>query len=179
MRTLKIDLTEQSIDAAIKYVKEAESKINEVTRLFLGYLAKKGARIAKANVVNIDSGATKNSIKGMIVNGNKAVIMAGENAIWLEFGTGVYWNGVNGSYPEPLPDGIDKVGTHGQGHGAQSGWYYPTDDERYIIADGYKDDGKGIGYTHGILANRFMFQAKQMLVQKAPKWAENFFERWL
>ena len=170
MRKIKVDLSVQGIDAAISFVEQEKAKLIEDIKRFLNYLVQNGATFARSKVVNIDTGATKRSIKGMVINRNKAVIVAGANAIWLEFGTGVDRNPTN--YPDPLPNGINQHKSSTRG-----GWYYPSTDDRYCFVVTTKEGEElSLAFTHGIAANKFMFQTKQMLIHNTPEWARDFFE---
>lgn len=115
-------------------------------------------------VGHIDTGETINSIKGYRQD-DKGVIVAGGNAIWLEFGTGVKHNGGVGSYPHPLASklGMSAIGTYGAGHGAdKNGWYYPSEDGEWK-------------HTYGIEANMFMYRTAQELINQFPDMAMEVF----
>ena len=174
MYKITLQLTDASITQAITKLEQLKIEVQNSVHKLLKYMADQGVEIAKANVRNIDSGATLSSIKAfMYLNEDKAVIIAGENAVWLEFGTGVAKN--KSSYPLPLPNRIVPIGTFGKGHGSNpNGWLYETDDPRYIVAT--LQDGTTLGFTRGIKANKFMYQALCRIRDSAPKWAKSIFE---
>lgn len=174
MRNITFNLNANSIDSAIAELELLKQDIQKTIHNFLQYLLDYGVTIAKANVKNIDTGATLNSIKGMFINNDKGVIIAGANAIWLEFGTGVYWNKSN--YPMPLPSGISEIGNYGKGHGKLDGWFYPSTDPRYELVD-KNGFGRGIAYTHGIKANKFLYETLVALRTHTPKWAKSWFNK--
>lgn len=177
-----IDLSPQSINNAIKWAEQEKKKILDTIHTFMQMLIDEGVTIAQSQVVNIDSGETLNSIKGMFKTDDKAVIIAdSEHAVWLEFGTGVRKN------PEPYPldvAGIVPIGTYGKGNGSNpNGWYYPTNNVKYALQkDGKPVELKGgayqyMGFTQGIKANKFMLFAKMHLEEVAPKWAMDIFSK--
>ena len=174
MYNIVIDLSQQSIDRALAWVRDEKALLQNDIKDLIQMLLDKGVEVAKANVLNIDTGATLKSIHSnisMYADDICGVIIAGENAVWLEFGTGVDKNGAGGSYPMELPRGTTD-GTHAiappKGSTA-GGWFYPTDDPRY-------DLGYGYGFTQGIASNRFMYKAMQELIANAPQWAKDHFE---
>jgi len=173
-----IDLSPQSIDKALEWVRQERTRIQNAINSLIQMLLDKGVEVAKAHVVNIDTGATLNSIHssiGMYKDDVVGVIIAGEHAVWLEFGTGVRHNGAGGSYPIELPQGTTN-GTYPISPpkpSTENGWYYPTDDERYIL---FEIDGQGYGFTYGIASNQFMYKAMQSIIAVAPQWAKDHFE---
>lgn len=56
--------------------------------------------------------------------GDITIVLAdGEDAVWVEFGTGVYFNGAVGTSPHPNGSGLGfTIGMFGQGKGAQDVW---------------------------------------------------------
>lgn len=59
-------------------------------------------------------------------NDNVSVVIAkGEDAVWIEFGTGVYHNGSAGSSPHPKGSELGMtIGGFGQGRGKRKTWGY-------------------------------------------------------
>lgn len=73
------------------------------------------------------------------------VIARGEDAVWVEFGAGVYHNGSVGSSPNPYGAGLGfTIGGYGI-HGRQKIWGFY--------------DGDGLKLTHGTPASMPMFHA--------------------
>lgn len=81
-------------------------------------------------------------------NGNVTTIIAsGPDIIWVEFGTGVYHNGVVGASPHPKGEELGFViGGYGKGRGKQRTW-------------AYIDPDIGRTFTHGIPAYKTMYNA--------------------
>ena len=71
-------------------------------------------------------------------NDSTLVVAHGSDAIWIEFGAGVYHNGSVGSYPNPLaePAGMAAIGTDGQGNGAKEVWGYLGSDGKIHLTRG-------------------------------------------
>ena len=75
------------------------------------------------------------------------VVAVGEDAVWVEFGAGVYHNGAVGTSPNPLGAELGYViGSHGI-RGRQSKWVYARDGSKI--------------WTHGTKAVTPMYKAFQ------------------
>lgn len=81
------------------------------------------------------------------------VIADGEDAIFIEFGAGVYYNGAAGDSPHPwgLEHGFG-IGTYGQGKGVRDAW-------------GYKDENGAIILTHGTPAAMPMYRGTEEAIR--------------
>ena len=61
------------------------------------------------------------------------VIASGEDAIWVEFGAGVYHNGSAGSSPHPKGAELGfTIGEYGKGYGKKAAWGFYEDGELHI-----------------------------------------------
>lgn len=162
MKTIVVSLGQESIKAAIKEIKAYKQEIKRKTTELVKVMVAQGEDYAINAVSNIDTGETLGSIRGYR-SGNKGVISAGGNAIWLEFGTGITKNGSAGSSPHPKGSELGMViGGYGKGHGAdKNGWWY-------------YDDGE-IKHTYGIKANQFMYKTILELRRTAPALAVEVF----
>ena len=83
-----------------------------------------------------------------VSSGEATVTASGESMPFLEFGSGVKYNGPKGSYNYPAderPGWVKPIGTWGQGKGANETWYYPKDGVLHR--------------THGIEARQAMYHA--------------------
>lgn len=125
-------------------------------------MCKVGEDYAINNLTRIDTGETLTSIAGYR-NGDKGVIVAGGAAIWIEFGTGVYYNGAGYDYPIPV-DGIVGHGEYGWGYGSNpNGWFYKNEDGEWK-------------HTRGLPAGHFMYNAMQSLRRDCPDLAKEVFK---
>ena len=177
-KVISVHLSDEGIDAAIKEIKAYKRYLVGHMQRLITAMCKEGESYAIAHVGHYDTGATEQSIHGYR-SGNKGVIVAGGNAVWIEFGTGVYWNGFPNSSPHPrgAMNGM-IIGEYGKQHGLQQGWFFPTTDPRYEIvkqnADG-TETHTGYGYTHGIQATMFMWNTAKELQRKFPELARQVF----
>ena len=95
--------------------------------------------------------------------GDISVVVAnGEDAVWIEFGAGVYHNGSVGSSPNPYGKELGfTIGSYGFGHGKQTAW-------------GYYEDGQLV-ITRGTPASMPMYNAVQEVTKKAIEIAREVF----
>lgn len=72
--------------------------------------------------------------------GKVSVVVAnGEDAVWCEFGAGVYHNGSVGSSPNPLGSQLGfTIGSYGKGYGKGQAWGFYGDSGELIITRGTK-----------------------------------------
>ena len=162
MKRIVLSLSEPSIDQAIKDLKEYQKSITRKVNEIIDLMCQFGEDYAINLVGHVDTGETVSSIQGYR-SGNKGVIVAGGNAVWLEFGTGVRRNGPAGQSPHPKGRELGMtIGGYGKGKGSNpNGWYY--------------HDGEGIRHTLGIKANMFMWKTARELERIAPELAREVF----
>lgn len=95
-------------------------------------------------------------------NGVSLVIASGEDAIWVEFGAGVYHNGSADSSPHPKGAELGfTIGGYGKGNGKKNIW-------------GYYSDGV-LKLTHGTPAKMPMYQAVQTVCNEIANIAREVF----
>lgn len=164
MKTIRITLSPQGIDKAISDLRDYKKRLSKVVNTLLDKMVQFGEDYAINAVGHVDTGETLSSIHGYR-KGKRGVIVAGGNAIWLEFGTGVTYNGSAGGSPHPKGSELGMtIGTYGQGKGSDpNGWYY------------LGDDGK-LKHTYGIKANMFMYQTAKVLREEVPELAKGLFD---
>ena len=121
-----------------------------------------------ANIAAFDFG---NSVVDDLLNGNTrqanvdmsysskgditVVVASGEDAVWCEFGAGVYHNGGAGSSPHPKGAELNfTIGTYGKGYGQKQVW-------------GYANEAGDIVLTHGTPATMPLYNAAQEVFRKA------------
>lgn len=95
-------------------------------------------------------------------SGSSLVIASGEDAIWVEFGAGVYHNGSAGSSPHPKGTELGfTIGGYGKGDGKKNIW-------------GYYSDGE-LKLTHGTPAKMPMYRAVQTVCNEIASIAKEVF----
>lgn len=176
--TISFDLSEESIDRAIKEVKEFKKSFQKKCDELLKRVAKRIAEEAQKGFDNAivddlteQSGSPRKA--EVIVRARKhgksyTVIADGEDAVWVEFGAGVYHNGAVGSSPNPyagnvtgVPDLPIAIGTFGK-NGRKSTW-------------GFYEDGV-LKITHGTPAKMPMYKAVQTVSSEVVSIAREVFK---
>ena len=97
-------------------------------------------------------------------NGNVTLVIAkGEDAVFMEFGAGVYHNGSVGSSPNPLGANLGfTIGSYGLGNGAKNAW-------------GFKDENGDLHLTHGVPASMPMYRSMMAVVNNIEQIAREVF----
>jgi len=80
------------------------------------------------------------------------VIADGKEAVFIEFGAGVYYNPSGSAHPS-RPPGIVNIGEYGKGYGKRQIW-------------GYYDEKKQLHLTHGTPASMPMFYAAKAIAEQ-------------
>lgn len=162
-KVLTISADADGFAKAAEWLEDYSKSLKQKTIDLVGVMLQKGEDYAVNGLGHIDTGETLSTLFAYR-NGNKGVILVGGNAIWIEFGTGVVANAGNAPHPKADELGMSPWGTFGQGKGANpNGWWYMGDD--------------GIPHhTYGIPANRFMYNAAQMLRRECPQLAKEVFK---
>lgn len=96
--------------------------------------------------------------------GDITVIVAdGEDAVWCEFGAGVYHNGSVGSSPHPNGGNLGfTIGSYGKGYGKKQAW-------------GYYDENGDLVITRGTPATMPLYNAAQEVMRKSVEIAREVF----
>ena len=122
-------LDPESIDQAMREVEKLKRETTEKAEHLAKLIAERIAQTAQsgfgAAVVDdlLNGGPRGASVEVTVgAKGSVAVVIAtGEDAIWVEFGAGVYHNGGAGSSPHP--NGSEHgfvIGSYGKGNGARN-----------------------------------------------------------
>ena len=141
-KVIKCILSTDSIQKAIDQLREYERDIKRKTERLR-------ERIANRLAADIDRGFDTATVDDIIRGGSPRtadvrviieshnpvtlVIARGEDAVWVEFGAGVFYNAPAGASPHPKGDSLNfKIGEYGKGHGKQRAWGYYSDGELII-----------------------------------------------
>lgn len=171
-KVITFGLNEKDIDKAIRelqnYKYEFQKKVDTYRKRIADEIAV-NASIRFGNAVMDDrvrGGYRKPDVDVRVDDiGNISIVVAdGEDAVWCEFGAGVYHNGLGSVGSSPNPYGKDlgfAIGTYGKGHGKQTAW-------------GYYDNGELV-ITRGTFASMPMYFATQEVTRKAIEIAKEVF----
>lgn len=164
---IKFGLSVDEIDKAIKEIEKFKEDFRKKVDTYRKRIADEIAVNAQLNfgssIVDdvISGGAPHKAEVNVTVDerGSISVVVAdGEDAVWCEFGSGVYHNGSVGSSPNPYGNDLGfTIGSYGKGHGQRQVWGYYTD----------PDSKTGLVLTHGTPATMPMYNAAQEVLHKA------------
>lgn len=132
-RVISFGLSVQDIDRAMKELADYKQDILKKTELLR-------ERVAERLCVEAQSGFNGAVVDDLVRGGQKfaqvrvtvdnrgdmtVVVADGQDAVWIEFGAGVYHNGSPGSSPHP--HGVElgmTIGGFGKGNGKKETWGY-------------------------------------------------------
>ena len=144
-----------------------QRKTDELRERVAYFIAKDASAVFNSSVVDalVNEGFVVGSVDVVVENsGNVTLVIAnGEDAVFIEFGAGVYYNGSVGSSPNPLGAGLGfTIGSYGKGNGAKAVWgYYGSDGELHL--------------THGAPASMPLYKATMSVVNDIAQIAREVF----
>lgn len=173
-KVISVKLSTQGINKALreleKYKQDFLKKVDLYRKRLADEISKDASiRFASSGVNDVVHGGTRQANVSVTVSDNGKITMViaeGEDAVWCEFGAGVYHNGSAGSSPNPYGNELGvTIGGFGDGHGKQDVWgYYET-----------PGDPSTLVLTHGTEATMPMYRAVQSIVPKAVSIAREVF----
>lgn len=169
-KIIRLGLSESEIDNAI-------SELNQYKRTITEKMKKFRKRVAERLAQNIQDGFNGAIVDDLINDGprfahvnvtydnkeNISVVIAnGEDAVWVEFGAGVYYNGPSGTSPHPNGNNLGfTIGGYGQGKGSRKIW-------------GFYEDGQ-LRLTRGTPATMPMYNTVRDICKEITKIAREIF----
>lgn len=155
-KVIRCSLDPKSIERAISEIREYKAEIVRKTDLLRRTVAEKIAEDARGGFASAvvddlvpDSGGARSANVDVTIDEQdkvSIVIANGEDAVWVEFGAGVFHNGSVGASPHPKGAELGMtIGGYGKGMGARNVW-------------GFYENGE-LKLTHGAPASMPMYNA--------------------
>lgn len=153
-KSITFVLGEKNIEDALKelraYRKDVEAKTKKLQKRIAERISQEVlANFAGAVCNDLVNGGTRPasvSIRVEMKETTTVVIASGTDAVFCEFGAGVYHNGAVGSSPHPRGAELGMtIGSYGKGYGARQTWGYY--------------EGDALVLTHGTPASMPMYNA--------------------
>lgn len=155
-KVIRCSLDSHSIDKAMREIEQYKQDVVRKTNLLRQLIAERIAEQARGGFASaiVDdllplSGAPRGANVDVTIDERdnvSVVIASGEDAVWCEFGAGVFHNGAVGSSPHPKGAELGMtIGGYGKGLGAKNVW-------------GFYQDGE-LKLTHGAPASMPMYNA--------------------
>lgn len=169
-KTISLVLTTPGINRAIKQLDRYKQDFIRKTELFREKVAERLAEEARSGfsgavVDDLTQGGQRFAQVDVSVDnrGSVTVVVAsGEDAVWVEFGAGVYHNGSPGSSPHPNGAELGMIiGGYGKGNGKKEVW-------------GFYEDGK-LRLTRGTPAKMPMSLAMNTVLNDIQSIAKEVF----
>lgn len=173
--TLKVKLTQASIQNAIKEIEQYRGSLETRTRVLVGRLAEMGLDVAKARIseselssfvtVNVNYQNQDNGCRAMLIATGQNLYSAMDEGhvnafLLIEFGAGVAVNPTDNPLSGKYGYG---VGTYGKGHGNDpNGWWFLDVDGKWH-------------HTYGTRATMPMFKAYDTLMNNIYRVAREVF----
>jgi hypothetical protein len=160
-RTIVMDIFDPaSVSAGVRgiqdhihqYSEKVKRKAYELQKRVADLIAKDASGHYYTSVADdlLDGAVLGGAVVDVVVedNGNMTlVIVNGKDAVFMEFGAGVYHNGSVGSSPNPWGAALGyTIGSYGKGNGAKTVW-------------GFKDADGELHLTHGVPASMPLYRA--------------------
>ena len=141
-KTISFSLDVGSIDKAIAeviaYRDEFQRKVDRLRQLVaerIAWSASRGFSTALVSDVVFGTGNESDVEVTVEDNGDVTTVIAdGNEALFIEFGAGVFNNGPVGTSPHPW--GTYTIGSYGKGNGAKNAWGYRNADGTITVTRG-------------------------------------------
>lgn len=172
-KVISFGLSVGEINRAIKELERYKQDIIRKSELLQQKVAEKIESLVKSGFdgaivddLTADSGGARKANVQVSIDERdnvSVIIAAGEDAVWVEFGTGVYHNGSAGGSPHP--DGTKlgfTIGSYGKGMGKRPAW-------------GFYEDGE-LRITHGTPATMPMYNAIKTVCSEIDSIAREVFK---
>ena len=176
-KKISFGLDEKSIVNAIAEIQKFKQDIQKKADILRDRLAEEIKQEAQmgfnsSTVDDIISGGSPHTAEVTVdisSSGDITVIVAnGEDAVWCEFGSGVYHNGSAGTSKNPYGVKLGyTIGSYGEGKGKQRVWGFYEDEEAR--------KEKRVTLTRGTPATMPMFNAAQSVATRAINIAREVF----
>lgn len=130
-KKIVFELTEEGITKALQELEQYKTEFKEKMETFRKRVAHEMEALASNgfNGALVDDNVNAEPRKAVVdtfvdERGNVSVVIAhGEDAVWVEFGAGVYHNGSAGSSPHPMGSELGfTIGSYGKGMGKRKVW---------------------------------------------------------
>lgn len=173
-KVITFELSVESIDAAIKEIEKFKSemetklaRLRELVATRVAWSASAGFSTALTSDIFSGGQPLPSDVDVTVTsddNSNVSIVIAnGEDAVFIEFGAGVYYNGSAGSSPHPWTDQNPTflIGEYGKGYGKKNVWALPKEMWTETTTD--KDGNVKVKpmLTHGTPAAMPMYRGVQ------------------
>lgn len=170
-KVIRFGLSAREIDRAIRELEQYKQDIIRKTDLLRERVAERLAELSRdgfagAVVDDLLKGGQRTAQVDVSIDQRDnvtLVIARGEDAVWVEFGAGVHYNGSAGTSPHPKGSELGfTIGGYGKGMGKKDVW-------------GFYEDGE-LRLTHGTPAIMPMYNAVKTVCDEIAEIAREVFQ---
>lgn len=170
-KVIRFGLSAREIDRAIRELEQYKQDIIRKTDLLRARVAERLAELSRdgfagAIVDDLLKGGQRTAQVDVSIDQRDnvtLVIARGEDAVWVEFGAGVHYNGSAGTSPHPKGSELGfTIGGYGKGMGKKDVW-------------GFYEDGE-LRLTHGTPAIMPMYNAVKTVCDEIAEIAREVFQ---
>lgn len=141
-KIIKCGLSQKSIQNAINQLKSYQNKLKNKNELFVQRLAELGIPVIDQNIMMAQGDSDKSHNTYIKINrfddyAQATLVCEGSELLFIEFGAGIFYNGVAGSSPHPKGEEFGyTIGSYGQGKGKNESWVYVADSGEWVRSYG-------------------------------------------
>lgn len=167
-KKISISLSQKSIQNAIAEIRKYQQSLINKNAEFVRRLAELGIPVIDQNISATAGDSDKNHNTYIKINsfGSYAqaqLIVEGRDLLFIEFGSGIHYNGSAGSSPHPKGQEFGyTIGSYGKGQGANDHWFY------------YADTGESV-MSRGAEATMPVYKASVEIIQNIRRIAKEVF----
>ena len=134
MKVIKCGLDSASINNAIKELREYRESLNAKIKELVESLTSEGVEVART-WVQVAQGDASDVAVDFLINSAGDITMAqimltGKDALFVEFGAGIYYNGADTPHAAEFGYGIGTYNPSSDNAFNPNGWYYWTGTQR-------------------------------------------------
>lgn len=167
-KKISISLSQKSIQNAIKEIEVYKRQLIERNELFVRRLAELGIPIIDQNIAAAQGASDKSHNTYIKINSfgsysEARLVVEGKDLLFIEFGSGVHYNGSAGTSPHPKGEEFGyTIGSYGKGQGSKDFWFY------------YADTGEAV-MSHGTESTMPVYRASQEIIRNIRRIAREVF----
>ena len=168
MKKIKMNLSANSIENAIKELTAYRDNIDTRCQTFVSRLAQLGIPIIEKKIQESKGDSNKmhqTRIELTRLRGfsQAKLILDGQDILFIEFGAGVHYNGNLGSSPNPKASQFGySIGGYGEGRGKNDSWQYVAPSGEFVK-------------SYGTQATMTMYSADLEIIKNIKKVAREVF----
>jgi len=167
-KKIRVSLSQKSIQNAINEIRKYQRELISKNELFVRRLAELGIPVIDQNIAVAQGDSDKNHNTYIKINSfgsysEARIVVEGSDLLFIEFGSGVHYNGSAGTSPHPKGEEFGyTIGSYGKGQGSKDFWFY------------YADTGEAV-MSHGTESTMPVYKASVEIIQNIRRVAREVF----